>query len=83
MSVSSTNFLMSSSLELSATEQNLILQSAETYFAVLRAQDTLASTKAACAALANAMVPKEVAWSDAELMLLAYRQAAARERPAP
>lgn len=34
------------SLELSATEQNLILQSAETYFAVLRAQDTLASTKA-------------------------------------
>ena len=33
-------------LELSATEQNLILQSAETYFAVLRAQDTLASTKA-------------------------------------
>ncbi|RJG13209.1 channel protein TolC [Pseudomonas cavernicola] len=33
-------------IELSATEQNLILQSAETYFAVLRAQDTLASTKA-------------------------------------
>ncbi|WP_137887086.1 TolC family outer membrane protein [Pseudomonas sp. 2FE] len=33
-------------LELSATEQNLILQSAETYFSVLRAQDTLASTKA-------------------------------------
>lgn len=33
-------------LQLSATEQNLILQSAETYFAVLRAQDTLASTKA-------------------------------------
>ncbi|MCP3750245.1 TolC family outer membrane protein [Pseudomonas sp. SBB6] len=33
-------------LELSATEQNLILQSAENYFAVLRAQDTLASTKA-------------------------------------
>jgi outer membrane protein len=33
-------------LELSATEQNLILQSAETYFAVLRAQDTQASTKA-------------------------------------
>lgn len=38
----------------------------------------LASTKAACAALANAMVPKEVTWSDAELMLLAYRQAALR-----
>ncbi|UTW09476.1 TolC family outer membrane protein [Pseudomonas benzenivorans] len=33
-------------LELSAVEQSLILQSAETYFAVLRAQDTLASTKA-------------------------------------
>lgn len=33
-------------LELSATEQNLILQSAETYFTVLRAQDNLASTKA-------------------------------------
>jgi len=33
-------------LELSATEQNLILQSAENYFAVLRAQDNLASTKA-------------------------------------
>ncbi|AXO60342.1 channel protein TolC [Pseudomonas sp. phDV1] len=33
-------------LELSATEQNLILQSAETYFAVLRAQDNLASTRA-------------------------------------
>lgn len=33
-------------LELSAIEQNLILQSAESYFAVLRAQDTLASTKA-------------------------------------
>ena len=34
------------SLELSATEQNLILQTAEAYFAVLRAQDNLASTKA-------------------------------------
>ncbi|AZF40679.1 Outer membrane channel TolC (OpmH) [Pseudomonas sp. R1-43-08] len=33
-------------LQLSATEQNLILQSAESYFAVLRAQDNLASTKA-------------------------------------
>jgi enoyl-CoA hydratase/carnithine racemase len=40
----------------------------------------LASTKAACAALANAMVPKEVTWSDAEMMLLAYRQAALRSR---
>ena len=34
------------SLELSATEQNLILNSAEAYFAVLRAQDNLAATKA-------------------------------------
>lgn len=33
-------------LEYSAAEQNLILQSAQTYFAVLRAQDTLASAKA-------------------------------------
>lgn len=33
-------------LQLSATEQNLILQSAETYFSVLRAQDTLATAKA-------------------------------------
>lgn len=33
-------------LQLSASEQNLILQSAEAYFAVLRAQDNLASTKA-------------------------------------
>lgn len=33
-------------LQFSATQQNLILQTAETYFAVLRAQDNLASTKA-------------------------------------
>jgi outer membrane protein len=33
-------------LELSATEQNLILQSAERYFAVLRAQDALATARA-------------------------------------
>ncbi len=33
-------------LQLSATEQNLILQTANSYFSVLRAQDTLASTKA-------------------------------------
>lgn len=33
-------------LELSATEQNLIMQTADSYFAVLRAQDNLASTKA-------------------------------------
>lgn len=39
---------------------------------------TLAMTKSACAALENLMVPKEVTWSDAELMLLSYRQAAIR-----
>lgn len=33
-------------LELSATEQNLILQSAEAYFSVLRAQDGLATARA-------------------------------------
>lgn len=33
-------------LELSAIEQTLILQSADAYFSVLRAQDTLAATKA-------------------------------------
>jgi enoyl-CoA hydratase/carnithine racemase len=43
---------------------------------------TLAMTKSACAALENAMVPKEVTWSDAELMLLAYRQATLRRRSA-
>ncbi len=42
----------------------------------------LAMTKSACAALENLMVPKEVTWSDAELMLLAYRQAALK-RPKP
>lgn len=41
---------------------------------------TLAMTKSACAALANLMVPKEATWSDAELMLLAHRQAAIRRR---
>lgn len=41
---------------------------------------SLASTKRACAALANAMVPKEVTWSDAEMILLAYRQGALRSR---
>ena len=41
---------------------------------------SLAMTKSACSALENLMVPKEVTWSDAELMLLAYRQAALRER---
>lgn len=33
-------------LEFSATQQNLILQTAESYFSVLRAQDNLAATKA-------------------------------------
>ena len=41
---------------------------------------TLAMTKSACAALENLMVPKEVTWSDAELMLLANRQASIRRR---
>ena len=41
---------------------------------------TLAMTTSACRALENAMVPKEVTWSDAELMLLAYRQNTLRAR---
>jgi enoyl-CoA hydratase/carnithine racemase len=41
---------------------------------------TLAMTKSACAALENLMVPKEASWSDAELMLLANRQASIRRR---
>jgi len=40
----------------------------------------LAMTKSACAALENLMVPKEATWSDAELMLLAHRQASLRRR---
>jgi outer membrane protein len=42
-------------LELSATEQQLILNSAEAYFAVLRAQDNLAATKAEEAAFKRQM----------------------------
>jgi enoyl-CoA hydratase/carnithine racemase len=41
---------------------------------------SLAMTTSACRALENTMVPKEVTWSDPELMLLAYRQAALRQR---
>jgi enoyl-CoA hydratase/carnithine racemase len=41
---------------------------------------TLSTTKRACDALASAMVPAEVTWSDPELMLLAYRQATLRSR---
>jgi enoyl-CoA hydratase/carnithine racemase len=41
---------------------------------------TLAMTTSACRALENTMVPKEVTWSDAELMLLAYRQQSVRAR---
>lgn len=41
---------------------------------------SLSMTKRACDALANAMAPREVTWSDGELMLLAYRQQAARRR---
>jgi enoyl-CoA hydratase/carnithine racemase len=40
----------------------------------------LATTTSACRALENTMVPKEVTWSDPELMLLAYRQAALRQQ---
>jgi hypothetical protein len=41
---------------------------------------TLSMTTRACRALENTMVPKEVTWSDAELMLLAYRQNGLRAR---
>jgi len=41
---------------------------------------SLAMTTSACRALENVMVPKEVTWSDPELMLLAYRQASLRQR---
>jgi enoyl-CoA hydratase/carnithine racemase len=41
---------------------------------------SLSSTKRACAALQNLLVPAEVTWSDAELMLLSYRERAARQR---
>jgi len=41
---------------------------------------TLAMTKKACAALEELMVPKQVTWSDGELMLLAHRQRALRQR---
>jgi enoyl-CoA hydratase/carnithine racemase len=40
---------------------------------------SLASTKRACNAVANLMVPREAMWSDAEMMLLAYRQQAWRK----
>jgi enoyl-CoA hydratase/carnithine racemase len=43
---------------------------------------TLSMTKRACDALAAALVPAEVTWSDPELMLLAYRQASLRARGA-
>ena len=42
---------------------------------------SLSMTKRACDALANALVPKEVTWSDADLMLLAYRQQASHQDP--
>jgi enoyl-CoA hydratase/carnithine racemase len=41
---------------------------------------TLAMTTSACRALENTMVPKEVTWSDPELMLLAYRQGSLRAK---
>jgi enoyl-CoA hydratase/carnithine racemase len=39
---------------------------------------SLAMTKTACNAIQNTMVPIETTWSDREMMLLAYRQAALR-----
>lgn len=44
---------------------------------------TLVMTTGACRALENTMVPKEVTWSDPELMLLAYRQSSVRDRHRP
>ncbi len=41
---------------------------------------SLRMTTGACRALENTMVPKEVTWSDGELMLLAYRQGSLRAR---
>jgi enoyl-CoA hydratase/carnithine racemase len=41
---------------------------------------SLSSTKRACSALQNLLVPVEATWSDSELMLLSYREKAARER---
>ncbi len=62
-----------------------LLPAARTMAARLLSMDalSLASTKSACNALANAMVPKEVTWSDAEMMLLAYRQQTVRQRATP
>lgn len=42
---------------------------------------SLSMTKRACDALAELMVPKEPTWSDADLMLLAYRQQASHQDP--
>jgi enoyl-CoA hydratase/carnithine racemase len=42
---------------------------------------SLAMTKSACAALARSMVPEEPTWSDADLMLLAYKLRSGRNRP--
>ena len=44
---------------------------------------SLAMTTRACRALEATMVPAEVTWSDGELMLLAYRQAAVRQAARP
>jgi enoyl-CoA hydratase/carnithine racemase len=62
-----------------------VIVEARTLAARLLSMDplSLAMTKSACAALENLMVPKEVTWSDAELMLLAYRQASLRQRHEP
>lgn len=59
-----------------------VLDEARKLAAKLLAKDplTLAMTKSATAALARQMVPEEATWSDAELMLLAYRFRRDREK---
>jgi len=59
-----------------------VLSAARSLAARLLSMDplSLAMTTSACRALENTMVPKEVTWSDPELMLLAYRQSALRQR---
>jgi enoyl-CoA hydratase/carnithine racemase len=59
----------------------VVLPAARALAARLLSMDplSLAMTIGACRALENTMVPKEVTWSDPELMLLAYRQAALRQ----
>jgi len=53
-----------------------LTEAVRTLAARLLSMDTLAlaTTKRGCRAAADSLVPPSVAWSDAELMLLAYRQ---------